>query len=81
MAFLQKATFIIMLFMMIPLVSFALWRQAGAIDRLSNTGIKPYPGILHSIGLATGPSTWVFKTTSTPEDIQSFYHLEDNDDG
>jgi len=66
-AWLQQATFILMLLMMIPLVSFALWKQAGAVERLANTGVKPHPGILHSVGLATGPSTWVFKAKNTSD--------------
>ncbi|MEZ4552100.1 MAG: hypothetical protein R2874_16990 [Desulfobacterales bacterium] len=77
-AWLQKATFILMLFMMIPLVSFALWKQVGAVEGLASTGVKPHPGILHPIGLATGPSAWVFKAKSNPEDIKLFYHSEDS---
>ena len=80
-AWLQQATFVLMLFMMIPLVSFVLWKQAGAIERLESTGIKPHPGILYPIGLATGPSTWVFKAKSNPEDVHAFYHSEDSFDG
>ena len=80
-AWLQQATFILMLFMMIPLVSFALWKQVGAVERLASTGVKPHPGILHPIGLATGPSAWVFKAKSNPEDIKSFYHSEDSFEG
>ena len=77
-AWLQQATFVLMLFMMLPLVSFALWKQSGAVERLASTGVKPHPDILHAIGLATGPSTWVFKSKSNPEDVKSFYHSEDS---
>ena len=80
-AWLQQATSILMLFIMIPLVSFALWKQTGAVERLENSGVKPHPGILHPVGLATGPSTWVFKAKSNPEDIKSFYYSEDSFEG
>lgn len=80
-AWLQQATFILMLFMIIPLVSLVLWKQSGAVERLASTGVKPHPGILYPVGLATGPSKWVFKAKSTPEDIISFYHLKDSLDG
>ncbi|NWH05746.1 hypothetical protein [Desulfobacter latus] len=80
-AWLQRATFILMIFLMIPLVSFTLWKQAGAIERLASIGVKPHPGILHPIGLATGPSTWVYKNKSKPEDIKSFYHAENSFEG
>jgi hypothetical protein len=80
-AWLQQATFALMLFMIIPLVLFALWKQSGAVGRLESTGVRPDPGILHAIGLATGPSTWVFKSTSTPEDLRSFYHSQEGLDG
>lgn len=77
-AWLHQATFILMIFMMIPLVSFVLWKQAGAVERLASRGVNPHPDIVYPIGVATGPGTWVFKAKSTPEDIVSFYHLEDN---
>ena len=80
-AWLQQATFIMMLFMIIPLVSLTLWRQSGAVERLASTGVKPHPGILYPVGLATGPSIWVFKTKSNPEDVKSFYHSKDSLDG
>ena len=80
-AWLQQATFVLMLFMMVPLVWFALWKQSGAVERLASTGVKPHPGIQHAIGLATGPSIWVFKSKSTTEDLRSFYHSEEGLDG
>lgn len=73
--------FVLMLFMMVPLFSFALWKQSGAVERLASTGVTPHPGIQHAIGLATGPSIWVFKSKSTTEDLKSFYHSEEGLDG
>lgn len=80
-AWLQQATFILMLFMIIPLVLFVIWKQDGAAERLASTGVKPHPSILHAVGLATGPSKWVFKVKSNPEGVKSFYHSEDSLEG
>jgi hypothetical protein len=87
-AYLAKATFIFMSFVMVPLLSYTLYLQFGAVERLSRTGLVPHPKIAHAVGLATGKGanpTWVFKLNQVNQTAQKsaldFYLLPENIDG
>jgi hypothetical protein len=54
-AWLQQATFVISTFLLIPILVYVLASQSGAIERLENTGIRPYPSIRESVVFGNGP--------------------------
>ena len=75
-AWLQQAAFMISTFLMIPILIYVLVAQSGAIERLENTGIRPYPGIRESIGFGNGWAdnpTWVFEVDANSSEIREFY--------
>ena len=80
-AWLQQTTFVVMTFMLIPVMLMVLWSQAGAVDRLAANGITPHPDIRSSIGAATGHGlgpTWVFRLHAEFEDVKAFYEVPEN---
>ena len=53
----------------------------GAIKRLENTGIQPYPGIKESVGIANGRGdnpTWMFEVQASSAEINEFYRTTEN---
>jgi hypothetical protein len=80
-AWLQKAAFVTSSFMLIPVLVFVLVTQSGAIKRLENTGIRPFPGIVASVGISTGSGeepTWVFEVRAGHGEIHQFYSSPEN---
>ena len=75
-AWLAQATFVISTFMLIPILVYVLVSQSGDIERLENTGIRPYPGIRESVGFGNGRGdnpTWVFEVHANKGEIREFY--------
>jgi hypothetical protein len=75
-AWLSQATFVTSTFLLTPFLVFALVNQAGAIERLEETGLQPHPGIIESVGIANGQGdqpTWVFAVRANSRDIREFY--------
>ena len=57
------ALFVVMGFILAPVLAWVLWSQAGAKARLSATGVEPLPSLTHASGVAFGRGatpTWVF---------------------
>ena len=79
--FLSQASFVVLSFMLIPFLVFALWTQSGEIERLRETGLIPHPSIRHSVGLTTALTespTWVFAVDTSLESATEFYLDETN---
>jgi hypothetical protein len=78
---LAQSTFVIATFMLIPILVYVLATQSGAIARLENVGIRPYPGIKGSVGIANGRGdnpTWVFEVQGSSKAIREFYRSAEN---
>lgn len=80
-AWLAQSTFVIATFMLMPLLVYVLVLQSGAIERLESAGIRPFPGIRESVGIATGRGdnpTWVFEVRASSEELREFYGSGEN---
>ena len=80
-AWLQQAAFVISTFMLMPILVYVLVSQSGAIERLENTGFRPYPGIRESVGFGNGRGdnpTWVFEVHANSGEIREFYSSAEN---
>ena len=80
-SWLAQSTFVIATFLLIPILIYVLVTQVGAIERLENTGIRPFPGIKESVGIANGKGdnpTWVFEVQASSDEIREFYRSAEN---
>jgi hypothetical protein len=80
-AWLAQSAFVIATFMLVPILAYLLVEQSGAIKRLENTGIQPYPGIKESVGIANGRGdnpTWMFEVQASSAEINEFYRTTEN---
>jgi hypothetical protein len=78
-AWLQQASFVILSFLLIPLLVYVLYSQAAAASRLGKYGIEAHPAIDSSIGIGNGYGdnpTWIFELKSDGEDILEFYRQD-----
>ncbi|NCF18602.1 MAG: hypothetical protein GWP63_10195 [Haliea sp.] len=83
-AWLQQASFVILSFLLIPLLVYVLYSQAAAASRLGKYGIEAHPAIDSSIGIGNGYGdnpTWIFELKSDGEDILEFYRQDSSRDG
>ncbi len=79
----RTARFLI-LAVMIPIILTTLLLQAGAEQRLENTGFKVHPALNSSAGLSVGLGenpVWVFSSTASAESIRGFYEQPENRSG
>lgn len=75
-AWLQQACFTVFTFLLIPLLIYVLYSQAGSVGRLEQHGIESHPAIQHAIGIANGLGenpTWVFQLNSDEDNLLAFY--------
>ena len=80
-SWLAQSTFVIATFMLIPILVYVLVTQSGAIERLEKAGIRPYPGIKGSAGIANvrgDNPTWVFEVQGSSDEILEFYRSTEN---
>jgi hypothetical protein len=73
---LQQASFILLTFLLIPLLIYILYSQGGSINRLEKYGIKAHPKIQHVIGNGNGYGenpTWIFQLGSNEGNVLAFY--------
>ena len=80
----SQAMFFGMTFLLIPMLTWVLWYQAGAINRLTQTGITPHPTIEYSVGVTSGQGknpTWVFETLPNTKVNLDYYTQESNRKG
>ena len=80
-AWLAQSAFVIATFMLVPILVYVLIMQSGAIGRLQVAGIRPYPGIQESIGIANGKGdnpTWMFEVQASSAEINEFYRTAEN---
>jgi hypothetical protein len=71
-----KGAFVILTFMLIPVVISVLYLQVGAVLRLERFGILPLPGIVHVVGIAAGQGerpVWVFTAEGAGAHDLAFY--------
>lgn len=76
-----KAGLISTLFLLIPILVFALWHQNRAEGRLKDLGLAVYPGFASSSGIASGfgdSPTWVFELDTGSSDVIAFYREKEN---
>ena len=81
MAWLQQSTFLIMTFMLIPIILLVLYSQDGSLERLTETGFMLHPAITESVGIGYGKGTnptWVFEINSNKNEIRDFYLSAEN---
>jgi len=77
---LAKASFLFVVFLLIPTLTVVLFYQSTAKDRLLQTGFVPYSEITETVGISFGVGqnpTWVFRVKST-DGIEKFYLDETN---
>ena len=75
-AWLQQSSFIILTFLLIPILGYIIYSQAGSISRLEAHGIEAHPAINNAVGFNNGydkNQTWVFELTSKEQNVLSFY--------
>jgi hypothetical protein len=80
-SWLAQSTFVIATFLLIPILIYVLVTQAGAIERLESIGIRAFPGIKESVGIANGRGdnpTWVFEVQAGSDEIREFYISAEN---
>jgi hypothetical protein len=78
---LAQSTFVIATFLLMPTIVYVLVTQSGAIKRLENAGIQPFPGIKESVGIANGRGdnpTWIFEVQASSNEIREFYSSTEN---
>ena len=78
---LAQSTFVIATFLLMPTIVYVLVTQSGAIKRLENAGIQPFPGIKESVGIANGRGdnpTWIFEVQASSNEIREFYRSAEN---
>lgn len=71
-----QAGFLVLTVMLIPLISFVLVQQAGALSRLQSYDIVPLPNIGNVVGIAAGQGpvpVWVFGGKVTDASVLDFY--------
>ena len=82
---LSQATFVFMVAVMVPLLTYALVLQAGAAGRLARTGVVPHPDARHAIGLAVGRGDanpqWLFALHAASATSLGFYELPEHREG
>jgi len=74
----SQAAFLVLTFMLIPVVVFTLTQQAGAVGRLEAHGTTPHPAVRHVLGITAGQCpapVWVF--TSAVEDAARLDFYDD----
>ena len=62
-AWLQQTSFIVLTFLLIPLLVYSLYSQSQAESRLEDYGIVPHPAIKNAVGIANGKGDnpiWLF---------------------
>ncbi|MDH3903453.1 MAG: hypothetical protein OEU84_11105 [Xanthomonadales bacterium] len=77
----SQSAFVVLTFMLIPILVYVLVDQSGAIGRLEGTGIRAHPGIKESVGIANGKGdnpTWVFEVQASGAEINEFYRAAEN---
>ena len=75
-AWLQKSGFITLTFLLIPVLIYTIYHQAGSVKRLEAYGLDVYPAIDNAVGFNNGYGknpTWVFELTDKAQDVLSFY--------
>ena len=80
MAWQPKAAFVVMAFILIPLLIFVLWSQHDAPNKVAHMGFKLHPSTMRSIGIpgiGTNPS-WAFEMKQGKEVVFDFYKDEKN---
>jgi len=72
-----KASFIVLVGVLVPVLIMALWQQHHARDGLAVHGISIHPEIGSSVGIATGGiasgAHWVFEFDGTRADLLDYY--------
>jgi len=75
-AWLQQSSFIVLTFLLIPILAYIIYSQAGSISRLEAHEIEAHPAISNAVGFNNGYDknpTWVFELTRNEQNVLSFY--------
>jgi hypothetical protein len=73
-----QAAFVVLVFLLIPLVVAVLWQQTRATDELADIGIVPHPSLTESAGIdpsrrQAGERVWLFHSDQSPATVLDFY--------
>ena len=72
----HQAAFIVDILMLVPIISFVLFQQSGAIERLELEGFSAHSSIVESVGITNGTGAepeWVFEAADSAEKILDYY--------
>ena len=78
---LSQSSFIITIFLLIPLLLIVLWLQNDSQNKLAEIGFVPVSSIQQSVGISVGIGenpTWIFETNQGKEAVFSFYRNKNN---
>ena len=79
-AWLQQASFIVLSFLLVPLLVYTLYSQSQALNRLERHGIAPHPAIKNAVGIANGSGEnpiWLFKLSNNENALDYYRNLPD----
>ena len=77
-AWLQQASFIMLTFLLIPLLVYSLYSQSQAASRLANYGIAPHPAINNAVGIANGSGEnpiWLFELKNNENALDYYRNM------
>ena len=77
-AWLQQSSFIVLTFLLIPLLIYALYSQSQALNRLERHGIVPHPAIKNAVGIANGRGEnpiWLFELNNNANALDFYRNL------
>jgi hypothetical protein len=80
-AWLSQASFITLLFLLIPVLLYVLNQQRGAVGRLEQAGFSGPPVKVESVGFGNGigeKPTWLFEAEGEAMGILDFYRSPDS---
>lgn len=80
-AWLQQASFVMLTFLLIPVLIYTLYSQSRAVDRLAFHGIEPHPAISNAVGIANGQGDspiWVFKLQEIDNALDFYRNSSDS---
>ena len=80
-AWLQQASFIVLTFLLIPLLVYSLYSQSQAESRLEDYGIVPHPAIKNAVGIANGRGDnpiWLFELEDNEPALDFYRNLPES---
>ena len=79
-----KAGFVVVSFLLLPVLGIAVWHQHESYARLEEHGFSVHSGLESAIGIAVGSGsnpTWLYSLNRPVEEVLAFYRRPDNHRG